>query len=423
MKRAHAIIAGGLIALVAIMPFHAFLAVWFGSLTGHQAIWQGWKEVLSLILIACAVVILVKSPDARRRLSSPLNLTIIVFAAVALVVTALTRPNLSGIAYGLKTDLEFLALFIVAQMVASRKLSSRLTKIVLITGTIVAIIGLALVTILPHDTLVHFGYGAKTILPFEQVDPAITAIRTPSTLGGPNQLGSFLILPLCLAVGLMIRRFRWWQPLVIILALGGIWVSYSRIALIGAVVGIIVAVLSALPRRQIIIGSIIALVLLVGGAVGVASATHGNSKLQYYVLHQSNISNDKRASTTEHISSFNQGLNQIYAQPLGRGLGTAGPASYHSNNPFIPESYYLQIGIETGVVGLVLFLAVIVQLLMQLWRSRRQDISPGLLGALVGLSIVNLVLHGWADASTAIVFWILAGVAVGVSHSDREDYV
>jgi hypothetical protein len=151
--------------------------------------------------------------------------------------------------------------------------------------------------------------------------------------------------------------------------------------------------------------------------------SHSSSKIQYYVLHQSNTYNSQAGSTTEHVSAFNQGLKELSAIPLGRGLGTAGPASYHSNHPFIPESYYLQIGIETGVVGLILFLAVIVQLFIQLLRCRPQKAAPGVVGALVGLSIVNLVLHGWADASTAFVFWIFAGVVLGVAHRDKQDYV
>jgi hypothetical protein len=66
---------------------------------------------------------------------------------------------------------------------------------------------------------------------------------------------------------------------------------------------------------------------------------------------------------------------------------------------------------------------LIVQLGRQFVRCRRQMAAPGLIGALVGLSLVNLVLHGWADASTAFVFWIMAGVVIGVAHTDREEYV
>ena len=409
------VIGAGLVALVAIMPFHAFLVVWLGHLAGHESIWQGWKEALTVILAVLAAVILVRRPNARQLLLRPINLVVISFIVIAFLVTLLMHPSLSGAAYGLKTDLEFLILFVIAQLVASERLVRRLVIITLITGAATAAIGLALVTFLPHDTLVYFGYGAATVLPFEGVDPAISAVRTPSTLGGPNQFGAFLILPLCLTFGLLVRRFRWWQPLLILLLAGGIWVSYSRAALVGAVIGAVAAGLLALPKRRALQAGVVALVLFVGSGIGLLSLTQTGSKLQYYVLHQSASAPDSRASTSQHLIAFKSGLGEIAANPLGRGLGTAGPASYHSDHPFIPESYYLQVGIETGILGLLLFLALTIQLGLKFIRLRASNSAPGLLGALIGLSLVSLVLHGWADSTIAIIFWVVAGAVIGAA--------
>jgi|GEM_PF-361779 len=415
MRRLDAVIYGGLVVLVAVMPFHAFLVVWLGHLAGHESLWQGWKEAVTAVLAILAAIILVRRPSARQLLLRPINLVVIGFFALAILVTVVARPSLSGAAYGLKTDLEFLVLFVIAQLVASERLVRRLVIITLLTGAATAVIGLALVTVLPHDTLAHFGYGPATVLPFEGVDPAISAVRTPSTLGGPNQFGAFLILPLCLAVGLMVRRFRWWQPLFVLLISAGIWVSYSRAALIGAVIGGVAALLLALPKRRAFQAGAIALLLVAGGGIGLMSLTQTGNKLQYYVLHQSATATNSRASTSQHLTSFQNGLDAITSSPLGRGLGTAGPASYHSDRPFIPESYYLQLGIETGVIGLILFLALTIKLGLQLIRLRANNSAPGLLGALIGLSLVSLVLHGWADSTIAIIFWIIAGALLGAA--------
>ena len=35
----------GLLVLVALMPFHAFLTTWLGSGLGHRSLLQGWKEL------------------------------------------------------------------------------------------------------------------------------------------------------------------------------------------------------------------------------------------------------------------------------------------------------------------------------------------------------------------------------------------
>src|ERR1035437_9347682 len=129
MRRLEAITGGGLIALVAVMPFHAFLVVWLGHLAGHQTLWQGWKEALTAILTILATIILIRRRNARQLMLRPLNLIVIAFFAVAVIVTLLARPSLSGAAYGLKTDLEFLVLFGIAQIVASERLVRRLVGI------------------------------------------------------------------------------------------------------------------------------------------------------------------------------------------------------------------------------------------------------------------------------------------------------
>jgi O-antigen ligase len=219
------------------------------------------------------------------------------------------------------------------------------------------------------------------------------------------------------------RRPKWIYGLVIALTSAGIWISYSRIALIGAVVGAIVTIIIYLPKKQMIMGIFITVAVVGATGLGILQLSHTNSKVQYYILHQSDTTTDPRASTNQHISSFDSGIKVIKDHPLGLGLGTAGPASYHTNQPIIPESYYLQIAIETGLLGLLLFFTVIIDLTWQLILNRRKSYVSGVLGALVGISIVNIVLHGWADATTAIVFWILAGVVVGVIGTDREDYV
>lgn len=409
-------ISFGLVGIVAVMPFYAFLVVWLGSLTGHETAWQALKEILTTVMALAGLYLVVTQTNLRRRLMTPLNGLVLAFGLLALVVTAITRPSAAAALYGLKTDVEFLVLFILAQLVASRALKSQLVNMLLISSGIAAAIALLLAFALPPDFLTHFGYGPHTIEPYERVSFGISTIRTPGTLSGPNQLGSFLILPLCAAVVLAIRRWRWWQLPLIVILLGGIWVSYSRAALLGALIGAALAIVLTLKRRPAIITSVIMVAVALVGAALLLTATKAGSSLQYYVLHQG-VGGGANGSTSKHIAAFQNGLTAMIQAPWGRGLGTAGPASYHSAQPFIPESYYLQIGVETGFIGLILFLGVLIGVILALWRQRQQGIAPALLGALVGLSLVNLVLHGWADASTAFVFWILAGCAIGLGQA------
>src|SRR6185295_13461878 len=99
----------------------------------------------------------------------------------------------------------------------------------------------------------------------------------------------------------------------------------------------------------------------------------------------------------------------ILKHPLGGGPGTAGPASYRNNHPArIAENYFIQVGQEVGIIGLILFLAINIYVAKLLWDNRQSDLAIIALAALVGLSIVNLLSHAWSDDTLSYIYWGLA---------------
>jgi O-antigen ligase len=420
MSRALRICQWGVLLLVALMPFHAFLSVWAGHLLGHQVIWQSWKEAVLIILVGCSAYLVARKPDVRRRLHNPVVYAIGAFALIALIVTVLAMPTSKAILFGFKTDFEFLAAFVVGLLAGNRNLAQRLTKVVLISSGFVIGFGLLQIFFLPRDWLAQFGYGVSTILPYLKVDPVLDDVRVLSTLGGPNQLGSFLILPICLALALMIRGFKWWQPIVIAGGLLVEWHTYSRSGWLGLAVAMAITVLFLLPRNWrlpsllgITVVAAIALNLLISHA-------SGSSKLQYYVFHSGLNNTGISASTEQHGHATAAGVQAVKDHPWGQGLGTAGPASFYSPRPFIPESWYLQIAVETGILGLIAFVGIELALFWRLaHRSLHSAAIPAVMGALMGVSVVNFFLHGWADSSTALILWIYAGVVLAANRERK----
>ena len=135
--------------------------------------------------------------------------------------------------------------------------------------------------------------------------------------------------------------------------------------------------------------------------------------MQNFLLH-GNLANYGRLNTSDgqRLDAQNHALSVIKSHPLGLGLGTAGPASFHSKQPVISENYYLQIAIELGIPGLVLFLCLLTSLGRALYQYCNRPLAASALASLIGISIVNLFLHGWADSSTAIVWAIAAGASL-----------
>jgi len=401
-------IQAGLLALVAIMPFHAFLSVWLGSITHQQAIIQVWKEALLLVLTILGLVLAWRDPEVRDRLRTWPAYLAGLFAVVAMVVTALTRPSFTAMVFGAKTDLEFLVAFVLAIMVATSKFMRQATWAILIPSIVVVGFGLLQISVLPPNFLTHFGYGVHTIRPYEILDSIDKNLRFPSTLGGPNQLGTYLVLPMGLAVLMALRRRRWWW---ILPALGGVIVlihTYSRAAWLGVIVAGIVLALGLIPKRlRLWASGIIAALCLVTATLADYLVKRG-SQLQYYLLHTNTHSDE------QHLASLKLGFTQSLARPLGHGLGAAGPAFFYTGQGPVIENYYLQIAYETGWAGLIVFVLLLASAARELaHRAFHNDLAAATLAALVGISVTSLFLPAWTDSSTALIVWTAAGAAIG----------
>lgn len=421
MISARRVAQGGLLLLLAAMPLHALASVWAGHLFGHQALWQAWKEIVSLVVVGATIWVAATTPAVAKKLHRPLVYLAVAFALLSIVVTLLLQPPVRAAVFGLKTDFEFIALLVAAIAVGTKKMRASATTTILISSAAVIGFGLLQIYILPRDFLVWFGYGPDTIQPFLMVDPAINAFRILATLGGPNQLGSFLILPICLTLALMLRRFRWWQPLFLLAGSLVMWHTYSRSAWLGLGVGVLAVILLSLPRKWLLPG-LLAVTVLVAAALNWAVWYSGNNRhVQYYLYHQTLQDTGISASTDAHSKALNEGLLYMGQHPLGSGLGAAGPASYYGPSPIIPESYYLQIGIELGYLGLGLFVAFLLMALLELMKlSAKSPEAVAAVGALLGIGVINFFLHGWADSSTAIIFWVYAGIIIGAGKIAKE---
>src|SRR5881296_1310463 len=85
----------GLLVLVAVMPFHAFLSVWLGHIAGHQALWQSWKELLLVILTALSAILVWRKPSRLRRFQNLFSYSLAAFSILAVLTTIIFHPPLT----------------------------------------------------------------------------------------------------------------------------------------------------------------------------------------------------------------------------------------------------------------------------------------------------------------------------------------
>ena len=110
------------LVLLALVPFHAFLVVWLGSVLGYGSWLAVWKE-LSIIILAVITSVLALPSLLRMGWRSLLRRPAVVL--VGLIILAGLSANILNANYGfsalvgLKTTALPLVLFIAVQAVAS----------------------------------------------------------------------------------------------------------------------------------------------------------------------------------------------------------------------------------------------------------------------------------------------------------------
>jgi hypothetical protein len=405
------IIAIGLIAIIALMPFHAFFAIVLGSVGIERAIVQSWKEILALVLaFSWLGYTLAKGRIPLK--TDFTNISFLLIVVLSLTVTAVSNSGPAAVLYGVKTNLVAIALFFIAQIPFSNKsfLKKNIHWLIIVPGIIVSVLAILQAFFIPPGFLEKIGYNASSIDPRQIVDGSLKMFRAFSTLGGPNQLGAYLILPLVFAIIYSIKRKNYWIGIATIPILAGIALSYSRSAWIGALVAIFTAMMLILNKRQKIIFLCISLVFVVAGSVFVYSQIGKNSRIENVLLHGRFFENRIEGSDQGRIASLLSSADSVRREPLGHGLGSAGPASFQAPNPVITENWYLQIAYEIGIMGLLLYVCAFTGLLSEFFRGRSNPLGASLFAITLALIATNMFLHSWADSTLALMTFSLYGL-------------
>ncbi len=405
------IIIYGLSALILFMPFHAFFSIYLGTLGIDRTIIQSWKEVLILLMSFAWIIFQL----AKKKLAFKVDAINILFLSIvflSLLVTLFVRPNSEAVLFGIKTNLVAIAVFFIAQTPTSTKsfLKRNLLWIVLIPGLIVSLLAVFQAFLISPALLEKIGYNANTIDPRQIIDGSINFFRSFSTLGGPNQLGAYLLIPLAFALTYGIKKRNWLVLISSILILAGIILSFSRSAWIGAGITFAMSVFLSINKKQKIIFVVSGLIVVSAAGAIVMSQINTNQRLQNVLLHGRVFENRIEGSDKGRIDSIASTVNELAIRPLGHGLGSAGPASFRADRPVIPENWYLQIAYEIGILGLLLYVFAFAALLGDFIRNRNNILAVSLFSATVGVLVVNIFLQAWGDSTLVLIAFALYGI-------------
>ena len=130
-----------------------------------------------------------------------------------------------------------------------------------------------------------------------------------------------------------------------------------------------------------------------------------------------------RSSFSQHLNAVKDAISKITSSGIlslffGHGIGSAGPAALKLGGT-ISENYYLQIVFETGVLGLVVFLAFIASVVKKLFFA-----SKTLFFAFVALLINALFLHIFSDnPAMSVTIFVLIALVLNIEDAKKETQV
>lgn len=423
------------LTLIAYLPFHIFISIVVGVNVGYLGPLKAGKDLAIGVLAILLVPYFVHSwrQISKQLLGNWLGITCLSYIALNLLFFAIDRRDLDAVALGLVYNTRFIVIFLLAGILSQAQPRyinvSVIVKIIVATGTLVAVFGILQYFVLPKDFFAKLGYSMQSgAIPWFYIDDKPDFLRIMSTMRDPNSLGSYLLIPISI---LLAKLQIDWKKLrkntriemisLIVVLVVALILAFSRSGLLGLMVVIVTSFVltnTAYIQRNtkiVLLGAI-----LIVGATTLTSAvfmkTHPRS-FKNIVFH-ADEETVLRDPNELRIDFLKRSVNQITAKPYGDGLGTAGLASMKNDikGVNLTENYYLQLGIEIGVVGLVLFLAACMLLLVRIygiWSEQHTYVGLALITSFSGLFITNMLAHVWSNETVAVTWWGLAGIFIG----------
>jgi hypothetical protein len=402
----------GMLLLVALAPFDGLLLI-----LPFPSFVKGWKEVLvGIILVATWLCPQAARGSRGRRLPRWLP-PLIVLIAIGLVSAAIVGGDQALL--GLKVNFYYLLLGIaVWRCPPNERERDRLVSILMVTGLICSVVGLAQQAI--GDARLHdLGYEYNTVIRF-----AGSNLRSFSTFNEPFPFALFVMTVLLIGVPCALMDLRRPRNRVFLILMPvyllGILSAFVRSAWLGLAVGLLY--LGFKRYRLLLVGLPVALVvfLLVGSNANSVSTPLLSS-------------NSLTARTTSWSASF----DQIQAHPLGLGIGTAGAVAEATTNdqtsttgngkpPFQPDNYYFKTVYEFGLIGLWMLILYLIGVFKSTTaiaeRSSGFDraFCDGVAATVLAAMAASLVATFFEIYPLDLLFWLLVPTVAALGAREPE---
>jgi len=415
--------------LIFIILYHILVTIVCYGIFG----WQ-YQEIFSLIRDGIWIVfvffVIVSQRGQSKAFLKTRKYPLIAFSVLLLFwvwISKLIGKGRSDIFIGIKYGVRYLwilfsAVFVGYNLAHNQKhtLLEKFLNYALYTLVIIVTVGFLwqFAKLVFPDFFTWIGYGPLNDFSFGVKPPLYYltgyewTLRRQGIFAGPNNYGYFLVAFLPIIIQFVKEKWgagrgSWTTNLlpwiISLLRIFAILLTLSRSAIVGTMVVVIFLFRKRIRKHRKIF--IWLFVLCVLGLVGLS------------VL--------KGTSTLAHIANKFSSLSYVINQPLGYGLGSSGPAIHH-NGGILPENYFIQLMIDIGTVGFLIWAFCV----SQLWAITRaiKEITPPTPSKIEGthsiiyqvrkwltigriaLLIMWIFLHVFEDSMVNYLFFILRGI-------------
>jgi O-antigen ligase len=274
-------------------------------------------------------------------------------------------------------------------------------------------VGYALVAI--HAVREGFDYGPRK--------------RIPGLLGHPNETGAYLAMyaPLLLAIALLLFRGNLRVVLlgIVCVAAWGLIASESRGAMTGYGVGILGTFFAS--RRPLLAtsGLVLALVVYILPEVlpervtGRFESTVVSDNPEYPGKGAADLEDQLEESAANRIIQWKAGLSAMLSNPMGFGFdrfkGVIG--DYGGIKGMDAHNIFLLVGVELGVMGLILVIGLFAKIGADAWAVARnateafsRAVGMGTFVMVIPAIIVNFFGSRLMQEQPSTYLWVLAGM-------------
>lgn len=360
-----------------------------------------WDEALMALMITALLSQWITRKDFRWRMHPTMfPLTAFISVMLFLFLIDSTYLRITVPIEGLRVVVQHMLWFYLAvQLLRSRSQAS-----LLLIGFTLLCTGIAAYGV--------YQYIAKVPMPSNWVDQAEVGIQTRaySIVGSPNILGSLLVLSTPIALGLAYRGTSWQRAFYLfcaaLMAICMVF-TFSRGAWLGLGFGI---VLFGVLQDRRLIG------LLLIGAILLPIAAPSVAERVSYLLSPDYFSKSAQGG---RIDRWTLALEKVQENPLtGAGLGRFGGAAAEHNQDLLPhktiytDNYYLKTAAETGFVGLLAFVTLMVSVVRVGIGSaihappNYRALATGVACGLVGVVLHNAVENVFEVPLMVVAFWL-----------------